>query len=220
MPELLLLRHAQSVWNADGRWQGWADPPLSAGGEQQTRRSAACLRDEARFEVVVSSDLERARRTVELIVEVLHLAVPHWIETGLREYDVGEWSGCTREQIEARWPGAPAHFTSDVLFTPPGGESRTHFDDRVVAAGRRVGAAAATEGLGRMLVVAHGGVVRSLARAAGQPDYRVGHLAGYRGWYTEAGLFPASRVNLVDESGERAQADAGEAGEGAMQAAR
>ncbi len=220
MPGLLLLRHAQSAWNADGRWQGWADPPLSAGGEQQTRRSAAYLRDEERFEVVVSSDLVRARRTVEVIVEVLDLVVPHRIETGLREYDVGDWSGCTLEQIEARWPGAPARFTSDVLFTPPGGESRAHFDDRVVAAGRRVGTEAAAQGLGRMLVVAHGGVVRSLARAAGLPDYRVGHLGGYRGWYTGGGLFPASRCNLVDESGERAQADAGEAGEGAMQPAR
>ncbi len=40
---LLLIRHAQSVWNEAGRWQGWADPPLSALGEEQTQQAAARL---------------------------------------------------------------------------------------------------------------------------------------------------------------------------------
>ena len=190
VPGLLLLRHAQSVWNADGRWQGWADPPLSAGGEQQTRRSARLLagrgavRRGGQLRPGAGPPDGRADRRGP------DLAVPHWIETGLREYDVGDWSGCTLQQIEARWPGAPARFTSDVRFTPPGGESRTHFDDRVVAAGRRVGAAAATGDSDACWSWPTEGWCDHLARAAGQPDYRVGHLAGYRGSHTEAGLFP------------------------------
>jgi broad specificity phosphatase PhoE len=207
---LLLIRHAQSVWNAEGRWQGWADPPLSAGGERQTCLSAARLRDDPPFEVVVTSDLARARRTAQLIGEVLELAGPHWIEPGLREYHVGEWSGCTVQQIETRWPGQTARFAGDDQFAPPGGESRAHFDTRVVAAGRRVAADAAAAGLGRMLVVAHGGVVRALARAAGQAEYRVGHLAGYRGWYTPAGLCPVHPVSLLEGLDEGVAADAGE----------
>jgi broad specificity phosphatase PhoE len=207
---LLLIRHAQSVWNAEGRWQGWADPPLSAGGERQTCLSAARLRDDPPFEVVVSSDLARARRTAQLIAEVLELAGPHWIEPGLREYNVGEWSGCTVQQIETRWPGQTARFAGDDQFAPPGGESRAHFDTRVVAAGGRVAAEASAAGLGRMLVVAHGGVVRALARAAGQAEYRVGHLAGYRGWYTAAGLCPVHPVSLLEGLDDEAVADAGE----------
>jgi probable phosphoglycerate mutase len=206
----LLIRHAQSVWNAEGRWQGWADPPLSAGGEQQTRRSAARLRDEPPFDVVVSSDLARARRTAQLMAEVLEVPGPHWIEAGLREYNVGEWSGCTVQQIESRWPGETARFAGDAQFAPPGGESRTHFDARVVAAGRRVATQATAGELGRILVVAHGGVVRALARAAGQVEYRVGHLAGYRGWFTAAGLCPVHPVDLLDGLDETAAADAGE----------
>jgi hypothetical protein len=67
-----------------------------------------------------------------------------------------------------------------------------------------------------MLVIAHGGVVRALARAAGQAEYRVGHLAGYRGRHTEAGLFPLHPVNLLDGMAPGADADAGE---GAVQPA-
>jgi probable phosphoglycerate mutase len=207
---LLLIRHAQSVWNAEGRWQGWADPPLSAGGEQQTRLSAARLRDEPPFDLVVSSDLARARRTAQLVAEVLEVTGPHWIEPGLREYNVGEWSGCTLQQIESRWPGETARFAGDAQFAPPGGESRTLFDARVAAAGRRVASQATAGELGRILVVAHGGVVRALARAAGQVEYRVGHLAGYRGWFTAAGLCPVRPVNLLDGLDGATATDAGE----------
>jgi broad specificity phosphatase PhoE len=210
VPGLLLIRHAQSVWNAEGRWQGWADPPLSAGGERQTRLSAARLQAEPPFEVIVSSDLARARRTAQLMAEVLQVAGPHWIEPGLREYNVGDWSGCTLQQIESRWPGDPARFAADAQFAPPGGESRTHFDSRVAAAGRQVATRAAAAQLDRMLVVAHGGVVRALARAAGQVEYRVGHLSGYRGWYVPAGLCPVHPVNLLEGLDQAAEADAGE----------
>lgn len=221
MSGLLLIRHAQSVWNAEGRWQGWADPPLSSGGEQQTRLAATRLRDGPAsdvpvFDLVVSSDLARARRTAELMAEVLQVSGPHWIEPGLREYNVGEWSGCTVQQIESRWPGETARFAGDAQFAPPGGESRTYFDARVAAAGRRVATRATAAAVSRMLVVAHGGVVRALARIAGQVEYRVGHLAGYRGWYSPAGLCPAHPVDLL-EGLETVEADAGE---GAIRPAR
>jgi hypothetical protein len=58
-----------------------------------------------------------------------------------------------------------------------------------------------------VLVVAHGGVVRALARAAGAPESQIGHLAGYWGSYAPGGLFPDRPVNLLD--GDLA-ADAGE----------
>jgi probable phosphoglycerate mutase len=198
MSGLLLLRHAQSAWNESGRWQGWADPPLSAAGEGQIDRAAARLATERPFEMVVSSDLARARRTAELLAQALGWSTSVVVEPGLREYDVGAWSGRTHDEIEARWPGQIARFGNGEMAAPPGGEDRGEFDLRVVDAGRRVAANAGAAGAERVLVVSHSGVVRALARVAGQPEYRVGHMAGYRGEYGPGGLFPDQPVNLLD----------------------
>jgi broad specificity phosphatase PhoE len=198
VPALLLLRHAQSVWNAEAKWQGWADPPLSRAGEQQARQAGARLLGEEPFHLVVTSDLMRARRTGEILAQWLTPSPLLEIEPDLREYDVGEWTGHTLEQIEARWPGELARFGARQLSAPPGGEDRTAFDERVLEAAQRVAERAATAGLQRLLVVVHGGVVRTLAIAAGAAEYRVGHLAGYRGTYSEGGFFPTERVNLLD----------------------
>ena len=210
MPGLLLLRHAQSEWNATGRWQGWADPPLSAAGEDQARRAGRRLVAAEPFDLLVSSDLLRARRTVDVLAQTLELSAPRWVVAGLREYDVGEWSGLTRPQIEDRWPGRIARFAHHESEPPPGGETRGHFDARVVEAARQIAARATTDGIDRMLIVAHGGVVRALAGAVGLPDLPVGHLAGYWGRHTETGLFPADRVSLLDPVEEQMVADAGE----------
>jgi broad specificity phosphatase PhoE len=197
MPDLLILRHAQSTWNAEGRWQGQADPPLSTQGECQARLAARRLSSEQPFDLVVSSDLSRAVQTAALMNTELGYGAPHEIEASLREYDVGAWSGHTRDEIEALWPGDLNRFSQGELESPPGGESRTDFDERVAEAGRRVAARARASGSRRVLVVAHGGVVRSLGRRAGQPETRTGHLAGYRGTIEAGGLFPSEPVDLL-----------------------
>jgi len=94
---VLLVRHGQSTWNADARWQGQADPPLSALGEQQAVDAA---RHVAGMDALWSSDLHRARRTAELIGE--HLALGVHVEARLRERHAGEWQGCTRDEIEKK----------------------------------------------------------------------------------------------------------------------
>jgi probable phosphoglycerate mutase len=193
MAGMLLIRHAESTWNAVGRWQGWADPPLSPHGEAQARQAGDRLADELPFDLVVTSDLIRTRRTAELLVDA-----PTLVEPGLREYDVGAWSGLTREEIGSRWPGTLERFSQDRAAAPPGGEPRDAFDSRVVAAAARTGAAAAAAGAARILVVVHGGVIRALARHAGRAEYRVGHLAGYVGAHDRAGLFPEIPVDLLD----------------------
>ncbi len=197
MSDLLILRHAQSTWNAQGRWQGQADPPLTARGECQARLAAKRLSSEEPFDLVVSSDLSRAVQTAALMNTELGSVAPHEIESSLREYDVGAWSGHTRAEIEAKWPGYLNRFGEGQLDVPPGGESRADFDERVAEAGRWVAARAHAGGSRRVLVVAHGGVVRSLARRAGQPETRTGHLAGYRGSIGAGGLFPAEPVDLL-----------------------
>ena len=62
--DLLILRHGQSEWNAQGKWQGQADPPLTDLGVQQALRAAEHLRDaNFQFDLIASSDLQRAKHT-------------------------------------------------------------------------------------------------------------------------------------------------------------
>jgi probable phosphoglycerate mutase len=193
---LLLIRHAQSTWNAAGRWQGWADPPLSAEAAGQIAEAAASLRGET-FGLVATSDLVRARDTAEQLITTLALTAECLVEPGLREYDAGEWSGLSRDEIEQRWPGDIERYGRQQLDSPPRGEPRAAFERRVTDAGRRVAEAARKVGGRGLLVVTHGGVVRALARASGVAEHRVGHLAGYRGRHEQGGLFPETPVDLL-----------------------
>src|SRR3954447_4283030 len=131
MSRLLLLRHGQSEWNAAGRWQGQADIPLSARGEEQAAEAAERLagRGGARFTVVVASDLQRTVRTAEIMAATLGIASIER-DAGLREFDVGEWSGLTRPEIEQRWPGQLDEWREGRPTPNPGGESPDHLTPR------------------------------------------------------------------------------------------
>jgi broad specificity phosphatase PhoE len=151
---ILLARHGETEWNREGRFQGWADPPLNAAGRAQARELAERLR-ETPFDAVYSSDLRRAHETAEIV------AAPHDVpvitDPGLREIDVGSWSGLTRGEIDERFPGAEHH----------DGESREDHLARVLAAAERIARAHVGE---RILIVSHGGSLRALRRhAIGEP---------------------------------------------------
>ena len=191
---LLLIRHGQSTWNADGRWQGQADPPLSALGEEQAYDAARRLRA-GQFSRVVSSNLRRALRTAEILGEGLGLPVE--VDPDLREIDVGEWQGLTRAEINARAPGALADWSEGRSESTPGGELRTDLTDRARAALLR--AAAASSPGNRVLLVSHGALIRNLDRALGLPPHGIGNLAGR--WYESDGdgsLVAAELVSLAD----------------------
>ncbi len=191
---LLLVRHGQSVWNADNRWQGQADPPLSELGEEQARDAAERLGDVA-FSADVASDLRRARRTAEILAEALRLQVR--VDAGLREIDVGDWTGLTRAEIEARWPGELAAWSEGRSESPLGGETRTHLVDRARASLARL--ATAVPAGDRVLVVTHGALIRNLDRALGLPPHTMGNLTGR--WYEADGngsLVAGEVVSLAD----------------------
>ena len=174
MTRLLLLRHGESEWNAQGRWQGWADPPLSALGEQQGVEAGRRLRSVG-LSAVAASDLRRAMRTAKLAAAEVGLPGPVHVEPGVREYDVGEWSGLTRTEIETQWPGALHAWRQGRLVATPGGETRDTFVARVAAAVTRI--ASAHPG-GTVLVVTHGGVISALERSLGADHRPLAHLAG------------------------------------------
>jgi broad specificity phosphatase PhoE len=199
--EALVLRHAQSTWNASGRWQGQADPPLSSEGEAQVGRAASAVRPLGPFDLVISSDLTRAAATAQLLIEGLGWAARHVEEPLLREYDVGEWSGLDRAEIEHRWPGALRHFDAGRLNAPPGGESRSSFDARVKNGLSRVEKLCSRAGVRRILMVVHGGVIRSMMRTSGHAEAPIPHLCGYRGAIDRAALHPVSAVDLLGTAG-------------------
>jgi broad specificity phosphatase PhoE len=134
--------------------------------------------------VVVSSDLQRARATAQRVAPALALRAPIATDAGLREYDLGAWSGLTRSQIEAGWPGDIEAWREGRLFATPGGEQRNLFLERIRAALARVADAWPEE---RVLVVTHGGVISAVARDLGQPARRFTHLAGL---WLDAGTEP------------------------------
>ena len=154
MTRLLLIRHAESEWNAVGRWQGLADPVLSERGRAEARAAAAILSGVVGR--VVCSDLQRAAETADIISEVLGLGPVERLGE-LREIDVGEWSGLTRSDIEERWPGGIERwFRGEDVGN--GAEDRAAFRERVVAAITSL----AGEDRGPTLVVTHGGAISAV----------------------------------------------------------
>ena len=113
-----LLRHAPTRWNADGRLQGLADTPLSPEGERVAR--SWCLPAPADAWKRVSSPLQRARRTAELVRPSMSVT----IDSRLREMSFGLWEGFTVKEL--RETGGEAFAAAEAAgldFHPPGGES-------------------------------------------------------------------------------------------------
>ncbi len=163
---IVLVRHGQSTWNATGRWQGHADPPLSPLGRAQAIAAA----DECPpVDAVVSSDLRRANETAELIALERGFG-PVVTDARLRERDCGDWTGLTRDEIEAAYPG-----WLDAGRLPPRFEEWQSVATRVAAA---LADLHDEHPGGTLLVVAHGGVVRSLERTAGAERSIVKNLGG------------------------------------------
>lgn len=190
MTRLLVVRHGESTWNAQSRWQGQADPPLSPLGERQAEEAAERLAEVASIKAIWTSDLVRAKRTAELIASRLGVRRVHE-EARLRERDVGSWSGLTREEIEERWPGYLA-----ARRAPPDFEGDAELLARTTAG---LGAAVDGSASGDVLVVTHGGVVRTIERSLGAAPDRLPNLAGRWLLAATAGeLTLGERVVLVE----------------------
>jgi broad specificity phosphatase PhoE len=171
--ELLLVRHGETDWNADRRWQGRDDPPLNERGLEQARELAGTLEGEA-IDALYTSDLRRALMTAEVLAERLGLELRPLQE--LREIDVGSWSGLTFEELSERYPEQVARHLESWGSGWEDGERPEQLTERVVAALRRI---AAEHPDGRVLVVVHGGVVRAITAVAlgiSFADFTRGHV--------------------------------------------
>lgn len=184
--DILVIRHGQSVWNAAGRWQGQADPPLTEIGRRQAEIAAANV--VGPFDVVACSDLKRAHETALIIAAKLE-QTQVLTRRDLRERHAGPFEGLTRAQINERYPGAIAE-----REWPDGFEH----DDALIARVCPALSELARLASARALVVAHGGVIRALDHACGAPEEPIPNLAGR--WYHVGSEFRAGeRVEFVPE---------------------
>jgi probable phosphoglycerate mutase len=161
---LLLVRHGESEWNAAGRWQGQADPPLSARGREQAEALATSLHERP-IVAVHASDLVRARQTAQPIAAALGL--PLLLDRALRERHVGAFAGLTHEEVRRRHPEWQHALRHDE-GRPPGGETRRELRARVGAAIARIERQAPP---GELVIVSHGAAIRAaLEHLRGQHD--------------------------------------------------
>jgi probable phosphoglycerate mutase len=184
---VLLLRHGQSTWNAERRWQGQADPALSELGAAQARSAAATL-DPAT--TVRASDLARARRTAELLTPD---GAAVRVDARLRERHVGAWTGLTQDEIERSYPG----------WLADGRRPEDWEDDEAVRARAwpALGAAAAAAADAPVVVVSHGGLIRAVVSGLGAAPWPVPNLGGV--WLEGDGerLRLGARVSLLTGEG-------------------
>jgi broad specificity phosphatase PhoE len=168
-----LIRHGETDWNVSGRWQGQAPVPLNDLGHRQARVTAAYLASNGtRFDAVYSSDLSRAAVTAQYIVERLGgVVVP---DRRLREIDLGDWQGLTNEEVQAWDNERFLAVRKDTLnAVRPGGESWTQVGERAVSLLREL---LTTHPNGDLLLVAHGGTIRSILFTLTLKDLPAAHI--------------------------------------------
>ncbi len=158
---VIAVRHGETDWNVGQRIQGHTDIALNDKGRWQAERLAAALADEE-LQAVYSSDLQRAWHTAAACARGHGLAVQPAV--GLREREFGCFEGLSFTEIEQRWPDDALRWRRrEPGFAPGGGESLDLFYARCIQAA----ATLAERHRGQsILLVAHGGVLDCLYRAA------------------------------------------------------
>ena len=127
---LVLVRHAETDWNREHRYQGWQDTPLSETGRVQAEAVGRLLAKE-RLAAVWSSPLERARETAVAIAAPQGLAVRE--EAAFKEMRFGEWEGLTRDEVGRRFPSLyRAWSDTPHLIAVPAGETLAEVRERVL----------------------------------------------------------------------------------------
>jgi probable phosphoglycerate mutase len=187
---VLAIRHGETAWNVDTRIQGQLDIPLNDTGRWQAERLAAAVADEG-VDAIYASDLLRAHQTAQAIGHATGLPVT--AEQGLRERGFGSFEGHTYKEIEARWPEESMRWRKRELDFSPGeaGESLRVFYERCIGTAARLAAAHPGQAIA---IVAHGGVMDCLYRAASRVDlqaarsWQLGNASINRLLYTPQGF--------------------------------
>lgn len=158
--ELYLVRHGETIWNLEKRFQGQIDSPLTENGREQAQILGKFLQGMS-FDVLITSDLGRAAETAQILNSFLN--IPVFIEEPiLRERNFGIFHGLNKEEAEKKYPQEAALiWSTNADAAVPGGESKNQLMQRVQRfldelPIRYVGK--------RILAVTHGGVVNTIIR--------------------------------------------------------
>jgi broad specificity phosphatase PhoE len=166
---LLLVRHGETDWNRDGRWQGHSDTHLNDAGREQARQVAADL---GHVDAIYASDLTRARETAEIIAADLGLEVR--TDARLRERSFGAWEGLSMPEIEEQFGDALARWR---LGDGPGADDAEPFEAFAERVREFVEEILARHPDEAVLVVSHGGSIRVIHALASGLDYVRDHRA-------------------------------------------
>jgi broad specificity phosphatase PhoE len=184
---LIFIRHARSIWNDAGLWQGQANPPLGETGLAQARLLAERLRRGWEIDHLYASDLDRAATTAGIVGDALGLRPtldPIWRERG-----IGELEGLTTAQIEARYPELWVTRAADPMSRVPSAEPTEAVLARAAAGCADLLARHPGESV---VVISHGGMIQStLVHLLELPPVAFGRLVG--GYHTAI-----SQVNIRD----------------------
>ena len=164
MTTLLLVRHGETDWNREGRWQGRSDTRLNDLGRDQARALADTL--DGTIDAVYSSDLARARETAEILAAKVGLEIR--LDDRLRERGFGSWEGLTTPEIEER------HADAHRLWRAgegPGADDAEPFDDFADRITAFLDDILERHPEDEVLVVAHGGSIRVIHALATGLDY-------------------------------------------------
>lgn len=161
MPLLVLVRHGESIWNAEDRFTGWIDVPLSARGEEEARRAGMLLKGYG-FHVAYTSVLRRAEDTLRIMLKVMEVDIPVIRDSALNERMYGDLQGLVKEEMRKKYSPEIVHlWRRSYDIPPPGGEAlkdtaaRTlPFFERAILGDIRLGK--------NVLVVAHGNSNRAI----------------------------------------------------------
>jgi alpha-ribazole phosphatase len=207
MLHLLLARHGETIWNAQRRFQGHSDVPLSPTGRTQAAALAKSLRPRT-IDAVYASDLCRAVETAEILGSGQGVAIAQ--TPALRELAFGQWEGLTYDKIHRAYPTELQAWLADRLHAaPPGGESLEQLNARLQVFRNQLIQVHSDQ---TVLVVAHGGPLQVLiATTLGLPPESFWKFRIETGSLSELDLYPTGailvRLNHVAVASERVSAN-------------
>lgn len=169
---LILLRHGQSAWNHEGRWQGQADAPLSELGHAQAHRVGRRLAN-LHIDHIYTSDLQRSADTARIIGQYLNLAPQ--LHASLRETNLGQWTGLTTAEIQQRYPEEWRAMLARQEVRRGGGELYSEVIARTAAFARTV---VSNHPGQRVLLVSHGAAIRAMITGVLGLDLAAMHSLG------------------------------------------
>jgi len=163
VPRLAIIRHGQSVWNAQNRFTGWVDVPLTEQGEAEARRAGERLADAGiDWHVAYTSVLSRAIRTQEIAMEVAGIDVPVIRDQALNERNYGDLQGLNKARTAERFGEHVVHvWRRSYDIPPPNGEALSDTAARTLPFFRRAILGDVADGRD-VLVFAHGNSNRSI----------------------------------------------------------